>query len=216
MKCARCGTAPESGEVFCGECGQRLTPASTVAQGAAQSAAAAPHGSRAALGLCGVLFLVIGLTLLAGGGLAAWLWFGHDTGGTTVQSSDGTSKSHIKLENYNVTKTSPPTPRQNATVVGSTQRNDSPIRKPGGDNPTVVWGPRNDRASLNGERLTYYQGSTPEQCESDCDGNQSCKGFTFIRPGAYNTADPPMCYLLSAVTEVVPHDCCVSGVKNGQ
>lgn len=76
-----------------------------------------------------------------------------------------------------------------------------------------VWKERNDAASLAGENLTYYPGTTPEQCQSDCDKDPKCKGFTFIRRGAYNPSDPPMCYQLSAVTAETSHSCCISAVK---
>jgi hypothetical protein len=76
-----------------------------------------------------------------------------------------------------------------------------------------VWKERNDAVSLAGETLTYYPGTTPEQCQSDCDNDRRCKGFTFIRKGAYNPGDPPMCYQLSVVTAETPHSCCISAVK---
>ncbi len=77
----------------------------------------------------------------------------------------------------------------------------------------TVWLPVNNQASLNGERLTYYRGTTVEQCRSDCDQNPKCRAFTLIRAGAYNPDDPPMCYLMSEVTEVVSHSCCISAIK---
>jgi hypothetical protein len=76
-----------------------------------------------------------------------------------------------------------------------------------------VWKERNDSATLQGENLTYYPGTTPEQCQSDCEKDQKCKGFTFIRRGAYNPSDPPMCYLASVVTAETSHKCCISAVK---
>jgi hypothetical protein len=66
---------------------------------------------------------------------------------------------------------------------------------------------------MNGENLTYYPGTTVEKCQADCAKNEKCKGFTFIRAGAYNPNDSAMCYLASLVTEIVPHDCCISAVK---
>jgi hypothetical protein len=75
------------------------------------------------------------------------------------------------------------------------------------------WGEINERASLNGERLTYYPTTTPEQCKADCDKNERCNGFTFIRAGTYNPQDSAMCYLMSVATEMVPHACCISGIK---
>lgn len=76
-----------------------------------------------------------------------------------------------------------------------------------------VWRERNDAASLTGENLTYYPGTTPEQCQSDCARNEECKGFTFIRKGAYNPGDSQMCYLASKVTGESAHSCCISAVK---
>jgi len=75
------------------------------------------------------------------------------------------------------------------------------------------FGPLDYQASLQGENLTYYRGTTPEQCQADCAKNEKCKGFTFIRAGAYNPNDSAMCYLASVVTGSATHACCISGVK---
>jgi len=76
-----------------------------------------------------------------------------------------------------------------------------------------VWNERKDAVSLQGENLTYYRGTTPARCQLDCEENPECKGFTFIRKGAYNPNDPPMCYLASKVTGESSHSCCISAVK---
>lgn len=76
-----------------------------------------------------------------------------------------------------------------------------------------IFKPLDYRASLNGENLTYYRGTTVENCRADCAKNEKCRGFTLIRAGAYNPNDPAMCYLASKVTGSVPHDCCISGIK---
>lgn len=68
--------------------------------------------------------------------------------------------------------------------------------------------------TFNGSRITYYPRQSVAQCQADCSGNNNCRGFTWIRPGAYNPGDSAMCYLMSAVTARVPHACCVSGVRN--
>jgi hypothetical protein len=68
--------------------------------------------------------------------------------------------------------------------------------------------------TFNGSRITYYPRTSFALCQSDCAGNANCKGLTWIRPGAYNPGDPGMCYLMSAVTERVPHSCCISAVRN--
>ena len=72
-----------------------------------------------------------------------------------------------------------------------------------------------DNTSLNGSRITYYPRPTFELCQSDCAANSSCKGFTWIRPGAYNPGDSAMCYLMSAVTDKISNtNCCISAEKN--
>lgn len=87
------------------------------------------------------------------------------------------------------------------------------VRTP--DTPFVDegWQPTDNNASLNGERLTYYRGTSSDQCKADCSTNPDCKGFTLIRAGVYNPSDPPMCYLLSKVTSSTPTSCCISAIK---
>ncbi len=78
-----------------------------------------------------------------------------------------------------------------------------------------TWGPRNDNAGINeGERITYYPGTTPEKCQADCDATARCIAYTYIRAGAYNPNDPPMCYLMSEAKEFSPSPCCISAMKN--
>lgn len=77
----------------------------------------------------------------------------------------------------------------------------------------TIFGPIDDHASLNGVNLTYYPGTSAERCQADCAVNEKCRGFTFIRAGAYNPNDSAMCYLASVVTDSVSHACCISGVK---
>lgn len=71
-----------------------------------------------------------------------------------------------------------------------------------------------DNTSFNGSRITYYPRTSFGLCQADCAANANCKGFTWIRPGAYNPGDSAMCYLMSAVTAKVPHNCCISAVRN--
>ncbi len=124
------------------------------------------------------------LVLILGAGVVLSLvWF--------ARGDESDSQRETKLRNTTVT----PSPAPTATIEDD------------------VWNERKDAASLAGENLTYYPGTTPEQCQSDCGKNQKCKGFTFIRKGAYNPGDPPMCYQLSVVTEARPHSCCISAVK---
>lgn len=86
-------------------------------------------------------------------------------------------------------------------------------KTPSAPNVSQLWHPTDYNASLTGENLTYYRGTTPEQCKKDCEKNPDCKGFGLIRAGFYNPDDPPMCYLLSKVTGSTPSPCCISAIK---
>ena len=89
----------------------------------------------------------------------------------------------------------------------------SPTAEPTTERPREMFTMLNN-ISMDGTRITYYPRTSFELCQADCAANASCKGLTWIRPGAYNPADPGMCYLLSAVTNRVPHACCMSAVRN--
>jgi hypothetical protein len=104
--------------------------------------------------------------------------------------------------NYNTANT--------AANVGRTNSNNSSVNN---RKTETVFSPWDYQASLQGENLTYYPGTTPEQCQADCAKNEKCKAFTFIRAGAYNPQDSAMCYLASVVTGSVHHACCISAVK---
>lgn len=98
----------------------------------------------------------------------------------------------------------------NTQNVGRTNSNNSS----GSNRKTeAVFSQWDYEASLNGENLTYYPGTTPEQCQADCARNERCKGFTFIRAGAYNPQDSAMCYMASFVSGSAHHVCCISAVK---
>lgn len=71
-----------------------------------------------------------------------------------------------------------------------------------------------DNMTLTGSRITYYPRESFAQCESDCSGNANCRGFAWVRPGAYNKGESAMCYLMSTVTGRVEHACCISAVRN--
>jgi len=90
---------------------------------------------------------------------------------------------------------------------------DRPVPTPTRERPKAMFTTLNN-TSLNGTRITYYQRTSFALCQADCAGNANCKGLAWIRPGAYNPSDPGMCYLLSAVTQRVPHECCIAAVKN--
>lgn len=102
------------------------------------------------------------------------------------------------------------TKTDNTDQKNKSDKTDSNINKGSG----TGWQPTNNNASLQGTNLTYYRGTTAEQCQADCDKNPQCQAFGLIRAGAYNPNDPPMCYLVSEVTAVVPSTCCISAIKS--
>lgn len=125
------------------------------------------------------------VSIVAVGALVSLIWFGKDS------AADNRSNSNVA--NTNARPTATPT----ATIEGGS------------------WEPI-QQASINqgdGQLLTYYGGTTPEQCQADCDKNPKCKAFTFIRPGAYSPNDPPMCYLVSEVKKLTPSSCCITAIK---
>jgi hypothetical protein len=133
-----------------------------------------------------VFGLVISLvSLITVGALLSFIWFGKDR-------MEG-NQINLNVANTNSTPAITPT---------------APVED-------EVWGPI-QQASINqgdGQLLTYYVGTTPEQCQSDCAKNPGCKAFTFIKPGVYNPNDPQMCYLMSQVSRLTPSPCCVSAIK---
>ena len=108
-----------------------------------------------------------------------------------------------------------PTPRPTASVVSSTpeatpERRETPDSTP---NSTPMFS-QIDNMTLEGSRITYYPRPSYAQCQADCTRNSNCRAFTWIRPGAYNAADPGMCYLMASVTGRSPHACCISAIRN--
>ncbi|MBK9155170.1 MAG: hypothetical protein IPM25_13290 [Chloracidobacterium sp.] len=88
-------------------------------------------------------------------------------------------------------------------------------RGTGGGAAAGGWGPY-QKGSVNqgdGQTLTFYRGTTPEQCQADCDKNPRCAGFTLIHAGAFNPNDPPMCYLIAEARKITPSPCCTTALK---
>lgn len=133
--------------------------------------------------LAAIVVTAIVMCLVFGGIFAAWKMLG--------------GKSAREKADINIS-----TPTKNKTPAAT--------RTPDADER---WQPMDYNASLTGTNLTYYRGTTPEQCKADCDQNSKCRGFTLIRAGAYNKDDPPMCYLASEVTGSTASPCCISGIK---
>jgi hypothetical protein len=103
---------------------------------------------------------------------------------------------------------------EEATPGSTTVTRATPQQTSSESRPKPMFGPVMDNTSFNGTRITYYPRPSFGMCRADCGNNPNCKGFTWIRPGAYNPGDSAMCYLMSAVSGRVTHACCMSAVKN--
>jgi hypothetical protein len=147
-----------------------------------------------------VVVTILVMSFLFGGIFIAWQLFASGS------ASDNTNR-RGKFPSPTLTPTSTP------KTTPSIDRTPIVYMTP---TPVVgeLWHPTDNNASLTGENLTYYRGTTPEQCKLDCEKNPACKGFGLIRAGFYNASDPPMCYLLSKVTGSTPSPCCISGIKS--
>jgi hypothetical protein len=153
------------------------------------------------------IVLVLGLS----GVLIAWLL----TRGGDDQARSQTGQSTpaaSPLYSPQATVETSPSPKEE---VESTPAEDrvKPTPEPTRERPKQAFTVLNN-ITFNGSRITYYPRPSFGQCQADCLGNASCRGFTWIRPGAYNPGDSAMCYLMSALTARVPHACCISGVRN--
>lgn len=56
-------------------------------------------------------------------------------------------------------------------------------------------------------------GNDPALCAAQCEANPECKAWTWVRPGAEDTA---RCYLKNPVPEAGPAECCVSGLRGAR
>ncbi len=138
-----------------------------------------------------VILATLTMCVLLGGAAGVWLLVSGDSAKVKVPPNKNTGT-------YNTFNTfNSPSPSPTATVKKDTG-----------------WEPIDFQASLNGTNLTYYRGTTAEQCQADCDKNPKCKAFTLIRAGAYNPNDPPMCYLAAEVTGSTASPCCISAIKS--
>jgi len=149
------------------------------------------------------------LVLGASGVLIAWIMTRGSAGDTSGKYPAPTPVPSVRITpspapTSEVKKSPTPIERPSATP-------DRPTPTP--SRPKTMFAVLNN-ISFNGSRITYYQRTSFALCQADCAGNANCKGLTWIRPGAYNPSDPGMCYLMSAVTDRVPHSCCISAVKN--
>jgi len=111
-----------------------------------------------------------------------------------------------------------PSPEQEATPTPDKKDDLStppprPTEMPTRERPKPAFSVLNNM-TFNGSRITYYPRASFGACQADCSANANCRGFTWIRPGAYNPGDAAMCYLMASVGTRVPHACCISGIRN--
>lgn len=180
-------------------------------------ASAGDAGYESRRGVLPWVFAIV-LVLGASGVLVAWLMTrtrANDTGSKypAPTSIPGIVVTPSPVATAEADESATPNARSTATPSRTTRESDKPSPPPATERPKPMFAVLNN-VSFNGSRITYYQRTSFALCQADCAGNASCKGLTWIRPGAYNPSDPGMCYLMSAVTQRVSHACCISAVKN--
>ncbi len=55
----------------------------------------------------------------------------------------------------------------------------------------------------------------PELCMQACQSNPACVAYTYVKPGAYQPRDPPVCYLKSRVDSTYANNRVISGIVRG-
>lgn len=121
---------------------------------------------------------------------------------------------------YDLTKTGCKTasPKECATVTPTNPRPANPA-PPDRTPPLLVSGIKLlEGVDLPGMNL--MEGYAPilpivELCADDCKKNPDCKAFTYVKPGFRDPKSPPECWLKNGVPTQVPHEYCISGVKEG-
>jgi len=50
-------------------------------------------------------------------------------------------------------------------------------------------------------------------CRAECAQDPNCRAYSFVLIGGYNPNEGPVCYLMAHVEQIVPHACCIIGMK---
>lgn len=75
-------------------------------------------------------------------------------------------------------------------------------------------GADHDNRSLSGGSILRFYGSpSAAACRSDCARNDTCQGYTWVKPGGYKAGDGPVCYLMRSYDSAKPHDCCIAATR---
>jgi hypothetical protein len=94
------------------------------------------------------------------------------------------------------------------TIVSLARTTGAPVS---GD---VPWPTEKDGSTLLGTNLSYFPVNSVAECRAKCANNQQCRGFAFVKRGAFESnPNNGVCYLLSSVTNQVSSACCVSGFR---
>lgn len=77
-----------------------------------------------------------------------------------------------------------------------------------------VIGPQMDGVDLDGPLIRYFPLAAPraELFEQACADDRNCGGYTYVKPGAYNRGDSPMCYLNAQVNRTLSNPRTISGI----
>src|SRR5258705_10259011 len=57
-------------------------------------------------------------------------------------------------------------------------------------------------ALFRSQNLRYYALASYQQCDADCQKDPNCRGWSWVKPGAFRQGDGAVCYLVSRVDSV--------------
>jgi hypothetical protein len=92
---------------------------------------------------------------------------------------------------------------------------DAGCRTPAAAPAAAALGPPHDGWSINqGQILRFYGSPSPASCRADCERDAArCEAYTWVKPGAYQPGDPPVCYLMRSYVVASPHPCCITATR---
>lgn len=162
---------------------------------------------------------LLGIAIVIGiSGIVITLILTRSRGAVSEQAATSTTSPQQSSEKaaQSNSETQPEKTSEKVTPASAINTAATPAQSPnrlGEDRSKTAFGPLLDNITFQGTNLTYYPRASPAMCQSDCERNPNCKGFTWIKPGGYNPGDGAMCYLISAISGRVSHPCCMSAVK---
>jgi hypothetical protein len=206
MRCAKCKAELTPGERFCGECGQPVEAANVsllvTEPELCPRCGAKPEAGERFCGSCGsplgivqparkshrLALMICGLLALsvAGAGVAYFV---------AGRVSNTPSEQPVAAL----------TPNAKSSIAGQAQ------------SPALALGQTVDGTDIKGPILRFFglTAARVELCAQACTADANCRAYSYVKPGAYNAGDGPVCYLKSNVESTMPNHRVISGIVRG-